>query len=391
MSGRLEDEQIIADESEITINDTVGFIFKYRKILLIGAMLGCLVSLGATYKFGQYKAEAILVNRSGSLGTADHAIDFFAWNKLKNQLPMLADRLAIESKSEYFGVLSSDLWWKKNVEPSYSFSKENSKDVMGVTKAMQDAESTKIINFTLTATGSSKKSALENLAVATDFMRSGSAYLALSELVTAYQIDSSNFKAGVEKNMVKAKIELGFLKQRLIDIKALKSMYSGGSVNNQVVDLKDSGAKYLPISTQLVAASQDVNKLKEDLLRLQSKEKQLATVRRFLSLANPVLNKNHDGLSALREVMEIESNLRKTAGSDSLDIIQKLNDIKYDLTVIQTTFNVELEQPRFVGVRSPKFVKNSIIGLLGGAGFALMVAILVHIWLRYRATVVSFD
>ncbi|MDX8399416.1 MAG: hypothetical protein R8K20_04125, partial [Gallionellaceae bacterium] len=255
----------------------------------------------------------------------------------------------------------------------------------------QDEESTRILNFTLAATGASKEAAIENLAVATDFMRSGSAYLALSELVTAYQIDLLNSKADVEKNILEAKIELGFLKQRLTNIKALKLVSSGASANNQVVDLKDSGAKYLPVSTQLVAASQDVNSLKEKLLRLQSGEIQLTIISSFLLQANPVLNKNHDGLSALKDMMQIEFNLRQAVGFESLNIIQKLNDIKYDLTVIQTTFSVGLDQPRFVGVHGPNFLKKSIIGFLGGGGFALVGAFLVQIWLRYRATAVDLD
>ncbi|MDX8399087.1 MAG: hypothetical protein R8K20_02415, partial [Gallionellaceae bacterium] len=146
MSGRMEEQQSIADQSEISINDMVGFIFTRRKILLISAMLGGLVMLGLTYKFGQYKAEAILVNRVGAAGSAglvgatirsSHAIDFFKWNKLKKNLPMLADRIVIEGegKSEYFKALSSEFWWKKNVVPAYSFSKENSQDVLGVTRA----------------------------------------------------------------------------------------------------------------------------------------------------------------------------------------------------------------------------------------------------------------
>ena len=377
-------EQHINDEgSEISIIDIVKFFTRYRKLLLIGTITGCIVAAAATLKFGQYEAVATLVNNSNKA-----SIDFLLLNRLRKDLPILADRILYHDKNDdsYLNVLTGELWWKKNFVPTFSFTKEDSKEIYGVPKELQDEESTKIKNIVVKVTGANKEQALENLSTTTSFIRSGAAYLELKDIVTGYQINLLNSENEFKKNILELEIELTYLNRRLASLEALKAKYprSADSITNQIIDLKDSSAKYLPISNQLIAVNLDINSLKENIARLNDKKSQLAIMHRFVSQAKPVIERSFDGLSALEEIAKIESSLMKEQKSTDVNNTALLDKINYDLTLISTRYRMGLEQPSFISTSSPKYLKSLAIGLFAGFFFALLGSFFTALWRRYQ-------
>lgn len=133
-------------------------------------------------------------------------------------------------------------------------------------------------------------------------------------------------------------IELTYLKSRMADLELLKAKFPGNSASiiAQPMDPKDSSAKYLPIITQLIAVNKDISALKENLSRLTSRKNQLAIMNDFLLQAMPVIGKNFDGLSAVAELMRIESGMRKDLQASDWNKVSMLNNIKYDLVSINT-------------------------------------------------------
>lgn len=115
-----------------------------------------------------------------------------------------------------------------------------------------------------------------------------------------------------------------------------------------------------------------------------NKRNQLAIMNNYLSQAKPVIDKNFDGLSAAAELMQIESNLRKNLLSHDLNSIPVLDNIKYDLILINTKFTMGLEQPSFISTSKPKYLKTAAIGLFSGLFLALLGSFCSSIWLRYR-------
>lgn len=97
-------------------------------------------------------------------------------------------------------MLSSEAWWQKNVVPTYAIGKEDAKAILGMPKEQQDAESSKIKDFVVTTTGSSKEDALKNLSIATSFLRSGAAYLALKDVIANYQIALINSDSEIARS-----------------------------------------------------------------------------------------------------------------------------------------------------------------------------------------------
>lgn len=374
------EQQIAEDGQEISLNDIINFFVKKWKVLSMGAFFGLLIALGGTLLLGKYEAEAILVNKYG--------IDYLTWKSLKRNLPILADKISEASKDRenFFNELSSEIWWQKNVVPTFALVKEDAKALFGMSKEQQDAESTKIKDFVVTATGSSKEDALKNLSMATSFFRGGAAYLALKDVIANYQVDLLNSESEIAKSISTLEIELAYLNSRMANLELLKAKFpiNSASIITQSMDPKDSSAKYLPVITQLIAVNKDISALKEDLSRLTSRKNQLTIMNDFLSQAMPVIGKNFDGLSAAAELMRIESGMRKDLQASDWNKVSILNNIKHDLVSIHTRFTLGLEQPTYISARKPHYLKSATIGLAAGFFLALLFSLCSVIWHRYR-------
>ena len=397
------EQQLIEDEQEISINDIISFFLTHWKLLLIGATSGLVIAFGAAAMSGQYEAEATLINRSSANSSSANSssansssansssIDYFMWKSLKRNLPILAAKVAEQdgNSESFLKVLSSEKWWDKNVVPTFAFTKDDAKDVMGMSKEMQDAEATKIKNFVVKATGSSKEDALKNLSVATSFLRGGSAYLALKDVIANYQLELVISGPEIENKLSSLKIELIYLANQMADLELLRKKFPGNttSIITQTTGTGETEAKYLPITMQLIAINKDISSRKEDLSRLMSKKSQFSVMNDFLSQANPVLNKNFDGLTVAAELMQIESGMRKNLQPTDWNEVSMLNNIKRDLSIINTRFTLGLEQPTFFSTHKPSYRKPAAIGLFSGFFLALLGSFCSAIWVRYRREV----
>ena len=371
------EQQITEDGQEISLNDIIDFFVTKWKVLLMGAFFGLIIALGGILLLGKYEAEATLINKSN--------IDYLTWKSLKRNLPILAARISESTNNgeDFLRALSSETWWQKHAVPTFAIAKDDAK--FGMPKEMQDAESIKIKDFVVTAAGSNKEDAIKNLSTATSFLRSGAAYLALKDVIANYQIELLNSESENAKNIAALEIELSYLNSRMSDLELLKAKFPGNSASiiTQPMDPKDSSAKYLPIITQLIAVNKDISALKENLSRLTSRKSQLTIKNDFLSQAMPVIGKNFDGLSAVMELMRIESGMRKDLQASDWNKVSILNNIKYDLVSIHTRFTLGLEQPTYISARKPPYLKPAAIGLAAGFFLALLFSLCSVIWFRY--------
>jgi hypothetical protein len=383
-------EQLVAEgEQEISLNDIIDFFVTHWKFLLIGAALGFLIALGGTLLFGKYQAEATLVNKSGieRSGVERSGVDYLTWKSLRRNLPILAARISETTGvgESFLKVLSSEKWWQKNIVPTFAIAKDDIKETIGVSKEMQDAESTRIKDFVVKATGKSKENAIENLTAATSFFRSGAAYLALKDVIANYQIELLNSESEIAKNTTAFEVELAYLNRRMVDLESLRAKFPVNAASIlQTLDAKDANSKYFPIITQLIAVNKDISELKEKISRLNNRKIQLAMTGDFLLKAKPVLDRNFDGLSAIAELMQIENSMRKNVQPSDLIKSTTLNNIKYDLVSIQTRFTLGLEQPTFISTSKADYLKPAAMGLFSGLFLALLGSFCSVVWLRYR-------
>jgi hypothetical protein len=166
---------------------------------------------------------------------------------------------------------------------------------------------------------------------------------------------------------------------------ALKNQYpSVAMAPLQVVDAKDSGAKYLPISTQLVAAITDANSLREALSRYQDEEKQLPIYTQFIEKAKPLIDNGRKDGNLVYSSLEVANQIEK----NTQEAVQKiaLEDIRVALTSIQTNKAFGLRQAGTVDVKLPPYLQNSAIGLLAGLFFGFLLALGLTLVNQYKST-----
>ena len=373
--------QEVASENEITLLDIANFLQESWKKLAIAAVVGAVLGFSGWFIFGSYSAAYVLLNNSSSSSSSSYALDLVSWKMLQKSLPNLADQIieenkAPENQASLYRAMSNDEWWQKNALPSYALSKADTKDLAGISKDF-DAASTTILSLTLAANGRSKEQALDNVKAVAKFLRSGGAYLQLRSLLNGYESQTISTTAELQQKIANTQIEMGYQEERARQLEQLHKRFPGNSsAAQQVVDAKDSSAKYLPIQTQIIAANNDINASKETLARLQKRLDQIAIIKTFLEQALPIQDQTFDGLVLYKQLLEIESNLRTKLDKSNGNGTEFLNELHAQLLSIQVRFTKGLEANTAPTSDGKKGMIKSTTGGLASAFFLMLLVLL---------------
>lgn len=263
------DQNTQTENGEISLFDIINFLADSWKKLVAAAVAGAILGLSGWVIFGNYQAEYVLLNNSNSNNTA---FDLVVWKKMQKSLPKLAAQIEDEERvpqdqSKLYKNLADEQWWQKNVIPSYAISKADTKDLASISKDL-DLASTTILSLAIKVANPSKEIAIENVKAAGEFLRTGSAYLQLRSILNSYETETISEGASLQNKITSAEIEMGYQVKRAKSLEDLLKRFPGVSnTSNQVVDPKDSGAKYLPLTTQIIAVNNDIDNTKESLQR----------------------------------------------------------------------------------------------------------------------------
>ncbi len=357
-----------SDEIEISIKDIINFFTGYRKFFLIGVIVSFSIAVLITTLFAKHTAETVLINTG--------AIEFISWKSLQKNLPMLASQISEKKEADYLKVMSSEKWWDKNVAATYSLTKKDTKELLGINKDLQDSEGNRILNLIVKAEATNKDDSVKNLNAAISFISSGSSYLSYKNLITSYTTRVITSESTNEKNLKDLEIELGFLEQRAKNLNQLKVQFpSQTSSTNQVVDPKDSGAKYLPLSTQIIATNSDINAIKEKLLRLRNEQQKFKVMKMFSEGAIPLVNTEFDGIQLGNNLLELTKKISAQIEKSNLNEQLAINTISSEIVAIQTKYTYGLEQATAGIVNPPNHLKNIFIGIIAGLFASVLFAV----------------
>ncbi len=357
-----------SDEIEISIKDIVNFFTGYRKFFLIGVIVSFSIAVLMTTLFAKHTAETVLINTG--------AIEFISWKSLQKNLPMLASQISEKKEADYLKVMSSEKWWDKNVVATYSLTKKDTKELLGINKDLQDSEGNRILNLIVKAEATNKDDSVKNLNAAISFISSGSSYLSYKNLITSYTTRVITSESTNEKNLKDLEIELGFLEQRAKNLNQLKVQFpSQTNSTNQVVDPKDSGAKYLPLSTQIIATNSDINVIKERLLRLRNEQQKFKVMKMFSEGAMPLVNTEFDGIQLGNKLLELTKKISAQIEKSNLNEQLAINTISSEIVAIQTKYTYGLEQATAGIVNPPNHLKNIFIGIIAGLFASVLFAV----------------
>lgn len=365
------------DDSEISLPDIINFLKDAWKKLAISAVVGTVLGLSGWFVLGNYSAEFLLLNNNNS-----HALDLVSWKMLQKSLPNLADRIVSEQKvpegqASIYKAMSGYQWWQKNVIPSFAISKADTKDLAGVSKDL-DGASTTILNFTLTASGASKDLAVQNVRAASQFLRSGAAYLQLRALLNGYESQTISTVADLRQKITSTQAEMKYQEERVKNLEELRKRFpnpAASSLVNQQIDVGNNNGKYLPLTAQIIAANTDINQSKEVIARAQDRLNQIALVKVFLEQALPLQYQAFDGLELAKKLLEIDSSLRAKLDKTDSNGVQFLNQLDAQLLEIQVRFTKGLEANTAPTSTGKKGMLKAAAGGCVAAFFLMLIAL----------------
>lgn len=350
---------------EVSLFDIFDFVLGAWKKLAIAAIAGAFIGFFFWFLIVDYTAEVALHNNNKN---NDYAFNIISWRTFQRNLPRLAAQVvakdqASENELPQFKLMRDDLWWKKNVVPYYALSKADITEMVSSNKDI-DRAATTILSLTIQSSGTTKQKALEAVEVAAKFLRTGSAYLELRSLIAAYDSNVAAAKAEIDRKITSTEIELEFLNERSKSLEELRKRFpQGAGAYSQVVDAKDSGAKYLPIATQIIAVNNDVNANREALERLKIQLLQIQVKEQFLSQVRPLLQETSDGLTLVNQLLVLNTAQLQKVEPNKLVPLEELQRVRTELLAIQNRFTNGLEASVAPTVHKNGIFKSVISGL----------------------------
>lgn len=380
-------DHFLQSESEISLGEIFVFFTDNWKKIALGGLLGALLGILGWFIFAEYKAELVVNN-------TNKGIDFVSWRSLSKNFPGLAADLVTKGNITSINVdlyqeLSDSKWWSKNILPTYTISKSDAKDLAGISKELQDSSGTSITNLIITYSSLDKEKALNNVEKVNQFIRSASTYLTLKEILNGYESQSLALDAEVQQKITAAEVELQYLSGKAKSLEELRQRFPanvGANIQN-IIDPKDAAAKYLPISTQLVAINSDIYNTKESLSRLSDNLMRNIIIKQFVAQAHPLMNSgNKDGLLLVDQLIQVQENIRGTIQANDIKNLNTVNGILADLISTKTRFSKFLESFLPATAVKPSLLLPTIGGFFVGLLFSLFRILAAKAWNNYRAT-----
>lgn len=351
------------DQEEINLTDVVDFLKLYYKKIIVVTIIGITFAVLACVIFGTYTATITLNNYSG--------LDIPRIKYLQSALPKLSQEYQFRNKSTNDNFLSKENIWIKSIKPNILVSKADGKELLDSTSL--NSAGSRISSIQIIGQSSSKINAENKVELISSFFINGSTYIELRDLIRAYELKVISIDSNLKKKINTAEIELDYLQKRIKNLNDLKTQYpnTGGNLG-QILDTKDSGAKYLPITTQIVAATTDVNNLKESLAKYKDEESQNIVYKQFVEKAKPIIETVGDENNLADKLLSINSEIEQGVKGNVQQLA--IEDIKVAVSAIQTNKMHGLKQIGTVDISSPPYAKYALVGLMAGLVFGFLLA-----------------
>lgn len=366
---------------ELSLQDVVDFVAMHWQKLLLGAAAGLVLGLAGWFFLGRYSAESILINNevgaSADKGSS-RAMSFLAWRGVSRSLPGLASQWVQEGRVDEASMgqmraMANPVWWNTGVKPTFSLTKADAKNLAAISKSMQESGSADILNWVVTTKGKTEEQAARNAQVATDFIMQGSAYLSVREVLSGYESQVLTAESELQKKVSDTEVELRFLRARAQNMEALRQKFPGNSSGSQqVVDLRDSNAKFMPIVTQIVAVQSDIHDAQERLERMNDQLERSRLLRQFLDKTRDKTAEVSNGLQWIDQLLQNVETLRAQANADDTNAQLVLNTVQADLVRVRTHFTKGLETRLAPSVTPPPLLPPLAGGFVAGGVVTLL-------------------
>ena len=351
----------VNEENEISLIDIVNFFLENWKKMYLAGFIGAILAALYWFSLVDYSAEKIIIN--------NEVFNVISLKGMQRELPQLAAQIVDEKKvpkglDSQYATMQNLSFWQKNLTPNYALTKQESKEFTNLSKEL-DEESTRITSLNLYAQARSKNQALENQQIYENFLRSGGSYIQLKNLINNYENEYASKIIETEKDINSTKIELNYQQKQAKNLEELlKRFPNNPGASSQVVDPKDSGAKYLPLTTQIIATNTDINNNNERLERLADQQLRLKIIDQLLEKVNPLMDSSFDGMELCKKFKTVIDDIQQKIPSEDIKTQQQLLVLKANMNDIQNRFDEGLYSSLAPSVTKKGMLKTPLIGFV---------------------------
>jgi hypothetical protein len=338
-----------------------------------------LLGLGFWFLVASYQVSINLRNNEG--------LGILSIKSLQATLPSLAAEIleknqAPEAKLGQYRSMSNPEFWKKALTPVFSLTKADIKDLGAEIKDVNNA----ILFLVIQGSGGSKESATQNADAVTQFFREGGAYMAIRDLFSNQRAAFLGAQARIESKVNATLIELEYQKARLKSLEELGKRFPVESRSSiQAFDPKDSGAKYLPINTQIIAINTDINNNNESLSRLKDQQAQQDQIKLWLERSGELIDKSYNGLELNSQLLALEAKFRGEIKSADPKAFAFVDDVRTSLLSYEARFRWGLLQDGTPTAKKPGMIKFTAGGLIAALFLALLALLGQRVWLNIKS------
>ena len=372
----------MAPDDEISLFDLVQSLLENWKSIAVAALLGVLLEVGAWWLKG-YEAEI--------KAKPVAPLDFVEWRRIVVGLPALAESRALAATSSggddrFYQTLSKGEWWSKNVLPQYRYAKGDIKDLAGIAKEEQERGATIIESLLFRGKGGDRAEAIALAAGVENFVREGGLMMALKSIVERLDLTGRRVTAEVQAKISRDEVELGYLQKRAAMLKKLAQQYPDKQQNafQLVLDPKGEAARFLPLSTQLIAVETAINGLEESLSRSRDRLEVARITNAFVERALPLVRSDTEGFVLAKKLMQIEAEVRKAIDPANKAQLAAIDELANELNSHYQRFKSLFEADLMASVRRPALGLFLALGLLGGGLAGILFFFVRTAWRRTR-------
>jgi hypothetical protein len=241
-----------------------------------------------------------------------------------------------------------------------------------------------ILGLLILGSGSTANAVGSNMLAVAQFIRSGGAYLAIESLVGGYEMALNQDSAQIDERRISLQINAENLRKQVAILENLRKQFPQPAGNGaQQLDLKSSDAKYLPLTTQLIAVNADLAENQENQALLRSKQEELAVLNQFVVAAKALFKNEFDGLKLVQQMLKLQAEIEKGISNPSLYQKRILGQIKLDLVSIDTRYGVGLEIYQQSAVLRGGMWLYALGGLVLGATLVMFSLLAQGFWQRH--------
>jgi hypothetical protein len=366
------------EEDIISLLDIVQFIKEsYKKVALfaLGGLIGAAIFI---FALGQYTASITLLNYA--------ELDIPRIKYLQAALPKLSQENFIKGSENY---LDSEQLWKSAIKVNSLVGKSDAKDLIDPASLKSDRFN--IYAIEMIGKANAKQLAEERVQEISNYFINGTVFIDLRDLVRRYELQVTTTNAKLGTKILNAEVELAYIERRIKSLNELKRQFPAAipSQNNsmQLMDAKDGAAKYLPVLTQIIAATADQNNQLELLQRYKEEGAQMRIYNSFVEKAKPFMDAGLKDPRLLANLLNILDEAKKEVNTNYEKVI--LSAIEGDLKKIMAFKLYGLPQVGSIGITGPAYLKNTAIGIFGGAMVGILFALGLRVSQRLQAKMKS--